>query len=98
MTWKETDTDMKYRRLTGVMVERCLPWGCLRGVPERKYRTAVCQYPLGNSQPLRTDSDSRIYDGKIRRRADRLSDGRIKITVYPNSVLGGGQRTAGELL
>ena len=39
MTWKETDTDMKYRRLTGVMVSVAF-WGCLRGVPEKKVQNS----------------------------------------------------------
>ena len=35
------------------------------------------------------DTVTQIYAEKFAEEADRLSDGRIKITVYPNSVLGG---------
>ena len=44
-------------------------------------------YPLGTASP--EDTVTQIYAEKFAEEAERLSDGRIKITVYPNSVLGG---------
>lgn len=44
-------------------------------------------YPLGTASP--EDTVTQIYAEKFAEEVDRLSDGRIKITVYPNSVLGG---------
>ena len=44
-------------------------------------------YPLGTASP--EDTVTQIYAEKFVEEVDRLSDGRIKITVYPNSVLGG---------
>lgn len=44
-------------------------------------------YPLGTASP--EDTVTQIYAERFAEEVDRLSDGRIKITVYPNSVLGG---------
>ncbi len=44
-------------------------------------------YPLGTASP--EDTVTQIYAEKFAEEVDRLSDGRIKIMVYPNSVLGG---------
>ena len=57
--------------------------GCASGEDgEQRYA-----YPLGTASP--EDTVTQIYAEKFVEEADRLSDGRIKITVYPNSVLGG---------
>ena len=86
MTWKETDTDMKYRRLTGVMVSIAF-LGLLTGCAGKESTEQRYAYPLGTASP--EDTVTQIYAEKFAEEADRLSDGRIKITVYPNSVLGG---------
>lgn len=44
-------------------------------------------YPLATASP--EDTVTQIYAEKFAEEVDRLSDGRIKIQVYPNSVLGG---------
>ncbi len=44
-------------------------------------------YPLGTASP--EDTVTQIYAEKFAEEVDRLSDGRIQIEVYPNSVLGG---------
>lgn len=44
-------------------------------------------YPLGTASP--EDTVTQLYAEKFAEEVDRLSNGRIKITVYPNSVLGG---------
>lgn len=44
-------------------------------------------YPLGTASP--EDTVTQIYAEKFAEEVERLSEGRIKITVYPNSVLGG---------
>lgn len=57
--------------------------GCASGkVGEQRYA-----YPLGTASP--EDTVTQIYAEKFVEEVDRLSEGRIKITVYPNSVLGG---------
>ena len=44
-------------------------------------------WPLGSSSP--EDTVTQIYAEKFAEEVDRLSDGSMKISVYPNSVLGG---------
>lgn len=44
-------------------------------------------YPLATASP--EDTVTQIYAEKFVEEVDRLSEGRIKIQVYPNSVLGG---------
>lgn len=44
-------------------------------------------YPLATGSP--EDTVTQIYAEKFAEEVDRLSEGRIKIQVYPNSVLGG---------
>lgn len=53
-----------------------------KGKGEQRYA-----YPLGTASP--EDTVTQIYAEKFAEEADRLSGGRIKISVYPNSVLGG---------
>ena len=43
--------------------------------------------PLGSSSP--EDTVTQIYAEQFADEVDRLSDGKMKISVYPNSVLGG---------
>ena len=57
--------------------------GCASG-EGREQRYA---YPLGTASP--EDTVTQSYAEKFVEEVDRLSEGRIKITVYPNSVLGG---------
>lgn len=56
--------------------------GCAADDGEQRYA-----YPLGTASP--EDTVTQIYAEKFVEEVDRLSEGRIKITVYPNSVLGG---------
>lgn len=44
-------------------------------------------WPLGSSSP--EDTVTQIYAEKFAEEVERLSDGSMKISVYPNSVLGG---------
>lgn len=44
-------------------------------------------WPLGSSSP--EDTVTQIYAEKFADEVDRLSDGKMKISVHPNSVLGG---------
>ena len=44
-------------------------------------------WPLGSSSP--EDTVTQIYAEKFAEEVDRLSGGSMKISVYPNSVLGG---------
>lgn len=44
-------------------------------------------WPLGTASP--EDTVTQIYAEKFVEEVDRLSDGKIKIQVYPNSILGG---------
>lgn len=44
-------------------------------------------WPLGSSSP--EDTVTQIYAEKFADEVDRLSEGKMKISVYPNSVLGG---------
>lgn len=44
-------------------------------------------YPLATASP--EDTVTQIYSEKFAEEVDRLSEGRIRIQVYPNSVLGG---------
>ena len=44
-------------------------------------------WPLGSSSP--EDTVTQIYAEKFADEVERLSDGKMKISVYPNSVLGG---------
>lgn len=66
MTWKETDTDMKYRRLTGVMVSVAF-LGLLTGCAGKESTEQRYAYPLGTASP--EDTVTQIYAGKIRRRS-----------------------------
>ena len=74
MTWKETDTDMKYRRLTGVMVSVAF-LGLLTGCAGKESTEQRYAYPLGTASP--EDTVTQIYAEKFAEEADRLSDGRI---------------------
>ena len=44
-------------------------------------------WPLGSSSP--EDTVTQIYAEKFAEEVERLSGGSMKISVYPNSVLGG---------
>lgn len=56
--------------------------GCAGKEQEQRYA-----YPLATASP--EDTVTHIYAEKFAEEVGRLSDGRIKIQVYPNSVLGG---------
>ena len=58
-----------------------------RDAPSGKDGEQRYAYPLGTASP--EDTVTQIYAEKFVEEVDRLSEGRIKITVYPNSVLGG---------
>lgn len=56
--------------------------GCAADQEEQTYA-----YPLATASP--EDTVTQIYAEKFAEEVDRLSDGRIEIQIYPNSVLGG---------
>lgn len=71
-----------YRFAAAVIVAAGILAGCSADDGEQRYA-----YPLGTASP--EDTVTQIYAEKFAEEVDRLSEGRIKINVYPNSVLGG---------
>lgn len=61
--------------------------GMLAGCTQEESTGQRYAYPLGTASP--EDTVTQIYAEEFAKEVARLSDGRIKITVYPNSVLGG---------
>lgn len=61
--------------------------GALAGCQRDKSEEQRYAFPLATASP--EDTVTQIYAEKFAREVERLSDGRIKIQVYPNSVLGG---------
>ena len=89
---------MRTKRITGVIVTALLlvamtaTAACQdrkQGTPESGTESTVQRYAwaLGSSSPV--DTVTQIYAEKFAEEVDRLSDGSMKIAVYPNSVLGG---------
>ena len=74
-------------RLLSVLVAGGLTAGLLSGCAQSTDGEQRYAYPLGTASP--EDTVTQIYAEKFAEEAERLSEGRIKITVYPNSVLGG---------
>lgn len=74
-------------RLLSVFVAGGLTAGLLSGCAQSTDGEQRYPYPLGTASP--EDTVTQIYAEKFAEEVDRLSDGRIKIMVYPNSVLGG---------
>lgn len=72
----------KYISAAAVLAAAGILAGCAADDGEQRYA-----YPLGTASP--EDTVTQIYAEKFVEEVDRLSEGRIKITVYPNSVLGG---------
>ena len=72
----------KYISPAAVLAAAGILAGCAANDGEQRYA-----YPLGTASP--EDTVTQIYAEKFVEEVDRLSEGRIKITVYPNSVLGG---------
>lgn len=72
----------KYISAAAVLAAAGILAGCAADDGEQRYA-----YPLGTASP--EDTVTQIYAEKFVEEVDRLSDGRVKITVYPNSVLGG---------
>ena len=75
--------------LTGIMLLGC---GCsaAKNAENEEYASDEVQryaWPLGTSSP--EDTVTQIYAEKFAQEVERLSDGAMKIAVYPNSVLGG---------
>lgn len=68
--------------LSGFMV--CNLVGCSQQTSNEEQRYA---WPLGTSSP--EDTVTQIYAEKFAKEVLKLSDGKMKIQVYPNSVLGG---------
>lgn len=68
--------------LSGFMI--CNLVGCSQQIDDEEQRYA---WPLGTSSP--EDTVTQIYAEKFVKEVARLSDGKMKIQVYPNSVLGG---------
>lgn len=62
MTWKETDTDMKYRRLKGVIVSVVF-LGLLTGCAGKESTEQRYAYPLGTASP--EDTVTQIYAEKF---------------------------------
>lgn len=60
-----------------------------QGTPESGAENTVQRYawPLGSSSP--EDTVTQLYAEKFAEEVEKRSDGSMKITVYPNSVLGG---------
>lgn len=58
--------------------------GCQKAPEDEVQRYA---WPLGTASP--EDTVTQIYAVKFMEEVDRLSDGKMKIQVYPNSTLGG---------
>jgi len=61
--------------------------GCSGGNDESTSEVQRYAWPLGTSSP--EDTVTQIYAEKFAEEVDRLSGGKMKIQVYPNSVLGG---------
>lgn len=77
-------------RAAGVLLTGALFAAVLIGCSEKeqtKQKEQRFAYPLATGSP--EDTVTQIYAEKFAEEVDRLSDGRIKIQVYPNSVLGG---------
>lgn len=74
-------------RLLSVLLAGGLTAGLLSGCAQSADGEQRYPYPLGTASP--EDTVTQIYAEKFAEEVDRLSDGRIKIMVYPNSVLGG---------
>lgn len=72
----------KYLSAAAVLAAAGILAGCAADDSGQRYA-----YPLGTASP--EDTVTQIYAEKFVEEVDRLSEGRIKITVYPNSVLGG---------
>ncbi len=77
---------MSHKVLTGVLLAGIMMTaaGCASASEEEVQRYA---WPLGTSSP--EDTVTQIYAEKFAEEVDRLSDGTMKIQVYPNSVIGG---------
>lgn len=60
--------------------------GCFSGCGSENQEQRYA-YPLATASP--EDTVTQIYAEQFAKEVSRLSDGRIKIQVYPNSVLGG---------
>ena len=52
-------------------------------------------WPLATASP--EDTVTQIYAEKFAEEVEELSDGKMKIQVYPNGTIGRGQRASGEL-
>ncbi len=74
-------------RLLSMLLAGGLTAGLLSGCAQSADGEQRYPYPLGTASP--EDTVTQIYAEKFAEEVDRLSDGRIKIMVYPNSVLGG---------
>lgn len=77
---------MRYKKMTALLLSAAFV-GLLVGCAGENSEEQRYAYPLGTASP--EDTVTQIYAEKFAKEVDRLSDGRIKITVYPNSVLGG---------
>lgn len=62
-------------------------WGCSGKQSASEETTQRYAWPLGTSSP--EDTVTQIYAEKFADEVSRLSGGKMKIQVYPNSVLGG---------
>lgn len=76
----------KYVSLTGCIAAGFLTM-TLIGCAQKTNTEQRFDYPLATGSP--EDTVTQIYAEKFAKEVERLSDGRIKIQVYPNSVLGG---------
>ena len=68
--------------LTGILSLSFVACGKTESTGEQRYA-----WPLGTSSP--EDTVTQIYAEKFAEEVSRLSNGKMKIQVYPNSVLGG---------
>ena len=76
-----------FSRAAGVLLTGVLFAAVLTGCSENKNTEQRFAYPLATGSP--EDTVTQIYAEKFAEEAGRLSGGRIKIQVYPNSVLVG---------
>ena len=79
----------KVRRLQALVVGVCMLLGLVGCGTEGQESASVQRYgwPLGTASP--EDTVTQIYAEKFAAEVEALSDGKIKIQVYPNSTLGG---------
>ena len=87
--WKRTITGLLLTAGMLLSVTGCAATGNTTGNGSEEISQEEQRYawPLATASP--EDTVTQIYAEKFAEEVDRLSDGKMKIQVYPNSVLGG---------